>query len=289
MALNKKEWKELEEKAALLRQTCLDTTHYAGSGHIGGSLSAMDMLTLIYYKYANFDPKDYKNENRDRIVVSKGHIGIGLAGIFADLGLIDKEELKSFNKFGSKLGMHLDSKKVPGLEASTGSLGHGSNIALGMALAAKVLGKNYKVFTLLGDGECDEGSVWEAAMCTGHYKANNLITIVDRNHNMIDGNTEEVMKLEPFADKWTAFGFETRVVDGHDMQAMSDVLEEALKANDKPYCIIIDTKKGYGIKAMQDNYIWHYGAIDDDMYKQATADLEEVKKARLERVEKEGK
>lgn len=289
MSLKKDEWKKLEKKAYDLRKICCDTTKWAGSGHIGGSLSAIDVLTLIYYKYANFDPKNVDDKNRDRIVVSKGHMGIGLAGLYADLGLVDKKELHNFNKFGSPLGMHLNHHYVKGLDASTGSLGHGSPIALGYALGARVQNQDYKVFLLLGDGECDEGSVWEAAMATTHYNATNLITMVDRNHNMIDGNTEDVMKLEPFADKWKAFGFETYVVDGHNMNEISTAIEKALKAKDKPVCIILDTVKGEGIDYMAGNYLWHYGAMDDDGYNKAIKSLDEHYKKRLERIEKEGK
>ncbi|MEG1509795.1 MAG: thiamine pyrophosphate-dependent enzyme, partial [Clostridia bacterium] len=227
--------------------------------------------------------------DRDRFVMSKGHVGVCLAPLFVDLGLIAKEELKTFNLTGSKLGIHLDSNKVKGLDASTGSLGHGSSLALGMALAARVQGKKYKSFVVLGDGECDEGSVWEAAMATAHFKANNLITIVDRNHNMIDGNTEDVMKLEPFADKWTAFGFDVKKVNGSNLKEIADAVEYALarKGDDKPVCIIADTVKGEGINFMEGDYKWHYGAIDEGKYNIAKESLIKHHKARLERVEKE--
>lgn len=288
MALTKKEWVALENKAADLRELCLDTVKWAGSGHMGGSFSSADILTLLYYKYANFDPKDPENPDRDRIVVSKGHIGIILAPLFVQLGLLDKEQLKTFNLTGSKLGIHLDCNKVKGLDSSTGSLGHGSSLALGMALAARVKGQKYKTFLILGDGECDEGSVWEAAMATAHFNVADLITIVDRNHNMIDGNTEDVMKLEPFADKWTAFGFETIVVDGHNMNALSEALDKAFKAKDKPVCIIADTVKGEGVSFAAGNYKWHYGALDQPKYETAKKDLAEHRKMRIERAEKEG-
>ncbi len=289
MSLSKQEWIRLEKKADELRKLCLYTTHCAGSGHLGGGLSVLDIMTVLYHKCMNFDPKDYSNPDRDRCVVSKGHAGIALAGLFADLGLIDKEDLKTFNLTGSKLGMHLDSNKVKGLDASTGSLGHGPSIALGMALAARLDKKSYKTFCILGDGECDEGSVWEAAMATAHFKATNLITIVDRNHFMIDGNTEDIMALEPFADKWTAFGFDTKVVPGHDIVALYDAIEYAKNATEKPVCIIADTIKGYGTTLTAGTHKWHYGAIDDDRYEKCLKDLDETFKARLARAEKEGK
>ena len=288
MALTKNEWIALEKKAAELRRLCLDTVHWAGSGHIGGAYSSMDILTLLYHKYLNFDPKNPTDDNRDRCVVSKGHIGIGIAPVFADLGLVDKEKLKTFNHTNSSLGIHLDKNKVKGLDASTGSLGHGQALALGMVLAGRVKGQNFKAFVILGDGECNEGSVWEAAMATAHFKATNLITIVDRNRMMIDGLTEEVMGLEPIADKWTAFGFETIVVNGHDMPALALAIEKGLAAKDKPVCIIAETVKGEGIDFIAGDYKWHYGAFDDDKYARGKVSLEEYAAKRLARAEKEG-
>ncbi|MDD4839216.1 MAG: transketolase [Clostridia bacterium] len=289
MSLTKKEWARLEKKANDLRALTLQTTFWAGSGHIGGSFSSIDILTALYYKYLNFDPKNTDDPDRDRCVVSKGHIGIALASMFSDLGLIEKEELKTFNLTGSKLGMHLDSNKVKGLDASTGSLGHGSAMALGMALAARINKKTYKTYLLLGDGECDEGSVWEAAMATANFKASNLITFVDRNHNMIDGNTEDVMALEPFADKWTAFGFDVKVVNGHRFDELCEAIEYAQSAKTKPVCIICDTVKGAGVSYMAGNYKWHYGAIDEAKFNLANEDLANYLKQRLEVAEKEGK
>jgi transketolase len=211
-----------------------------------------------------------------------------LAPVFADLGLVEKEALKTFNHTNSSLGIHLDKNKVKGLDASTGSLGHGSALALGMILAARVKGQKYKAFVILGDGECNEGSVWEAAMATSHFKATDLITIVDRNKMMIDGPTEEVMGLEPFADKWTAFGFETIVVNGHDMNALSGAIEKALAAKDKPVCIIADTVKGEGIDFIAGDFKWHYGAFDDTKYENGKKSLAAYAAKRVERAEKEG-
>lgn len=291
MALTKQEWLRLEDKANDLRSICLNTTHWAGSGHIGGSFSSADILTTLYYKYMNFDPKNPTDPDRDRCVVSKGHIGIILASMFADLGLVEMEDLKTFNLTGSKLGMHLDSNKVKGLDASTGSLGHGSSIALGMGLAARLRKQEYKVFLVLGDGECNEGSVWEAAMATAHFKANNVITIVDRNHNMIDGNTEDVMRLEPFADKWRAFGFDVKEINGHRFDELCEAIEYAMsvKGDAKPVCIIADTVKGQGVSYMAGNYKWHYGAMDEAKYETAKKDLADYHAKRRAVAEKEGK
>ena len=288
MSITKQEWIELEKKASELRLLTLETCHWAGSGHMGGSMSIADMLTLLYYKHLNFDPKNYEDPDRDRCVVSKGHVGIIIAPLFSMLGLLDQEELKTFNLTNSKLGIHLDYHKVKGLEASTGSLGHGSALALGMTLAGRVNKKDYKSVVILGDGECNEGSVWEAAMATSHFKATNLITIVDRNKCMIDGRTEDVMSLEPFPDKWTAFGFETIVVNGHNMAEMSLALDKAWAAKDKPVCLILDTFKGEGVSFMKDDYKWHYGAMDDDKYNLAKQDLIKYGEERIARAEKEG-
>jgi len=287
MALTKNEWIRMEKEANAIRNLTLDTCNWAGGAHMGGSLSSIDFLTLLYFKYLKFDPKNYDDENRDRIIVSKGHIGVAIAAIFAELGLLDPAELKTFNLTGSRLGVHLDSRKVKGLEASTGSLGHGSAMALGEALAARVTGRKYKTWVLLGDGECDEGSVWEAAMATASFHAIDLITVVDRNRFMIDGNTEEVMKLEPFADKWRAFGFDVIQTDGHHLRTLSDAMEKAMQAKDKPVCLILNTIKGEGISYMAGNPKWHYGAMDAENYKQAKKDLAEFEAKRLARVEKE--
>ncbi len=273
--LDKQEWIRLEKKAHDIRNMILETTSWAGSGHIGGGLSATDILTVLYYKYLNIDVNNPDWEDRDRLIVSKGHIGIALAPIMADLGFIDKESLKTFNLTGSVLGIHLDSNKVKGIDASTGSLGHGLAMSIGMALSARIQGKDYWTYCVLGDGECDEGSVWESAMSASHFGVTNMITFVDRNHNMIDGNTEDIMRLEPFADKWRAFGFEVREINGHDIPALCAAIDEA-KANkgDKPFLILCDTIKGCGIDYMEGNYKWHYGAVDDEKYKNGKASLE---------------
>ena len=288
MPLTKKEWLALEKKAHELRLLTLDTTRWAGSGHIGGGMSALDVMTVLYHKYMNIDVKNPKWEDRDRFILSKGHVGVAYAPVLCDLGFNDKELLKTFNLSNSTMGIHLDSNKVVGVDASTGSLGHGMSIAVGTALAAKVTGKDFKTYVLLGDGECDEGSNWEAAMSAAHYKTTNMISFVDRNKCMIDGRTEDVMRLEPLADKWTAFGFITKVVDGGNIKEICDAVDEALaNETDSPYMIILDTKKGEGIDYMEDNYVWHYGALDDTKYQQAKESLERHYQKRIARVEKE--
>lgn len=288
MPLSKTEWLALEKKAHELRLLCLDTTYWAGSGHIGGGMSVMDMLTVLYHKYLNINVEDPNWEDRDRFILSKGHAGIAFAPVLVDKGFNDFEQLKTFNLSNSKMGIHLDSNKVVGVDASTGSLGHGLSIALGTALAARVLGKSYKTYCILGDGECDEGSNWEAAMAISHYNATNLISFVDRNKCMIDGKTEDIMSLEPFADKWRAFGFIVKEVDGHNIKELCEAIDFALNDPEKPVMIIADTVKGEGIDFMADDYHWHYGAVDEAKYNQAKASLERYYKERIARVEREG-
>ncbi len=274
MALHKEVLINLENKAHELRHLCLNTIVWAGSGHVGGSLSSMDIMTVLFHKHMTVDPKKPKWEDRDRFILSKGHCGVGFAPVLADKGYFDKELLKEYNHTGSPLGMHLDSTKVPGVDASTGSLGHGLPIALGMALAARVTGKKYMTYCLIGDGECDEGVIWEAAMAISHYKATNLITIVDRNKCMMDGKTEDIMQLEPFADKWRAFGFEVLEIDGNNITAIDGALSTAKAFKEKPVVIIAHTTKGCGVHFMEDNYRWHYGGLDADKLKEAQTSLD---------------
>ena len=281
MPLNKQEIKALEKKAHQMRCLCVDTVSWAGGGHIGGSLSAMDILVILYYKYMNIDPKNPNWEDRDIFILSKGHIGVGYAPVLADKGYFNKELLKEYNHTGSSLGMHLDSTKVPGVDASTGSLGHGLSIALGTALGARLQGKNHRTYCLLGDGECNEGAVWEAAMAISHYNVTNMITIVDRNRCMIDGPTEDVMKLEPFAKKWEAFGFIVKEVDGHSFKELSEAIEYAQVETETPVVIIANTIKGCGVEFMENDYTWHYGALDSEKVQQSKDSLARYYEARL--------
>ncbi|HZJ82512.1 MAG TPA: transketolase [Clostridia bacterium] len=281
MPLNKQEIKVLEKKVHEMRSLCVDTVSWAGGGHIGGSLSAMDVLVILYYKYMNIDPKNPNWADRDILIVSKGHIGVGYAPVLADKGYFSKELLKEYNHTGSSLGMHLDSTKVPGVDASTGSLGHGLSIALGTAIAARLQDKTYTTYCLLGDGECNEGAIWEAAMAASHYNVTNMITIVDRNRCMIDGPTEDVMGLEPFAEKWKAFGFIVKEVDGHSFKELSEAIEYAQGETRAPVVIIANTIKGCGIDFMEDDYRWHYGALDSEKVQQSKDSLAKYYEARL--------
>jgi transketolase len=281
MPLSRNEMLDFEKKAHEMRCLCVDTVAWAGSGHIGGALSAMDVFILLYYKYLRIDPAKPDWPDRDRFILSKGHSGIGLAPVLADRGYFDRELLKTYNHSGSDFGMHLNSLKVPGVDASTGSLGHGISIAVGTALAARVLKKTYMTFCLLGDGECDEGQVWEAAMAASHYNATNLITIVDRNQFMIDGPTESVMKLEPFAEKWKAFGFIVKEVNGHSLEELSSAIEYALAEKSAPVVIIAHTIKGCGVDFIENKATSHYMGLDDEKIKQAKESLQRYYEKRV--------
>jgi transketolase len=270
MPLTEQELKTLAKK---LRLTMIDVMAWSGGAHIGGSLSIAEILIILYFKYLNVRPEDPKWEDRDRFVLSKGHAAAGFIPVLAMKGYFPEEELRSFNHFGSPFAMHPDSNKVIGCDASTGSLGHGLSMAVGMGLAARCLKKDWKVVCLLGDGECCEGSVWEAAMALNHFKLGNVITIVDRNRLMIDGFTEDVMALEPFSDKWRAFGFEVIEVDGHDFDQLSMALDKAWAAEDRPVLILANTVKGKGVDFMENNVVWHYASADSALCEKAKASI----------------
>lgn len=274
MSLTEQELAALKERAASIRCQIADVTGWSGGAHIGGSLSMVDILTLLYWKYLRIDPANPAWEDRDRFVLSKGHGGVGHAVVLAERGYFDKAALREFNETGSMLGMHLDSNKVPGCDASTGSMGHGLSQAVGMALGARVLKKEWRVFCVIGDGESNEGSIWEAAMAAAHYKLDNLIVIQDRNHLMIDGPTEEVMSLEPLPDKWRAFGFETREVNGHDLPALAEALEFAITHQGSPIMLVCDTIKGKGVEFMEGKPEWHYGGLNAEQIAKAKASIE---------------
>jgi transketolase len=274
MALTQTELRKLEELAWQVRRDIIDVTVWAGGAHIGGGLSMVDILVTLYFHLLKVDPANPEKPDRDRVVVSKGHGGVGYAPVLARKGYFDFETLKTFNQFNSPFGMHLDSRKVRGVDVSTGSLGHGLSMALGLALGARLRNESWYTYCLLGDGECNEGSVWEAAMAAAHFKVTNLVTIVDRNRLMIDGGTEEVMGVEPFADKWKAFGFITKEIDGHDFNQICQAVTEAHAEERAPVLIIANTKKGSGVDYMEDNVKWHYGSMDSTLADQARASVD---------------
>lgn len=275
MPLSQQELGELRRTAAKIRRDIVDVTGWSGGAHVGGSLSMVDMLVLLYWKYLRVDPARPDWEDRDRFVLSKGHGGVGHAVVLANKGYFPMEDLKTFNETGSKLGMHLDGAKAKGVDASTGSMGHGLCQALGMALGARVLKKDTRVFCIVGDGESNEGSIWEAAMAAAHYKTPNLVAFLDRNHYMIDGYTEDVMSLEPLADKWRAFGWETRVVDGHDLSALAEAIEFAIAWDQGPVMLLCDTVKGKGVDFMEAKAAWHYGGLSAEMVAKAKQSIGE--------------
>jgi len=274
MPITELEIKSLTETARKIRHDIIDTTVWAGGAHIGGGLSMVEIMTLLYFKYLNIDPSKPDWEERDRVVLSKGHGGAGYAPVLANRGYFDRDELKDFNHFMSKFGMHLDSLKVKGVDVSTGSLGHGLSMAVGLALGARLQKKSWKTYCILGDGECNEGSVWEAAMAAAHFKVTNLISFVDRNRLMIDGKTEEIMSVEPFADKWRAFGFIVKEVDGHNYQSLTDAIDFAHAEKTAPVMIIADTVKGKGVDFMENQVKWHYGSIDSELAEKAHSSVD---------------
>lgn len=269
MPLAEPELAQLRKLAADIRKDIVDVTGWAGGAHIGGSLSMVEILVLLYWKYLRIEPSRPDWDDRDRFVLSKGHGGLGHAVVLAWRGYFDPEELKEFNHTGSLLGMHLDSLKVRGVDVSTGSLGHGLPLAVGLALGARVRKKDWRVYCLMGDGECDEGSIWEAAMAARHYRLDRLTGIVDRNGLMIDGPTERVMQLEPFAAKWAAFGWVVREVDGHDLGQLAEAIEFARGHGEGPVLILAHTVKGKGVDFMENNPAWHYGGLNAELIARA--------------------
>lgn len=290
-AFDKAEWLRLEKKADEMRRMAIQTAIWGGSGHIGGSLSAMDAMVTLYYRFLKVDPSNPDMEDRDRFILSKGHCAVGYAPILCDLGYFPVDELKIFNLTGAKVGMHLDCNKVKGADCSTGSLGHGLSLAVGFALAGRVKGIDYMNFVLTGDGELNEGSNWEAAMSAAQFKLSNVVVLADINKCMIDGRVDDEMKVEPVDKKFEAFGFNVIRVDGHNIKELNDAIEASIKnhkdGGDKPTAIIMDTFKGEGVDFMKDNYLWHYGSLDETMEKQASESLDKYYKERCERAEKE--
>lgn len=273
MAISDLEKKRLADIARELRLTIIDVMAWSGGAHVGGSLSIIDLLTILYFKYLQIDENNPCWEDRDRFILSKGHAAAGYIPVLAKKGFFPQDELKSFNHFGSPFAMHPDSRKVVGCDVSAGSLGHGLSMAAGIGLGARYLKKSFRTVCLLGDGECCEGSVWEAAMSISHFKLTNVITVVDRNRLMIDGKTEDVMALEPFADKWRAFGFDVIEIDGHDFEQLDGAFERAWSAAEKPVLVLANTVKGKGVDFMENNVVYHYASGDTAMCDRAKASI----------------
>lgn len=270
---------ELQKMANEVRKDIVTAVHSAKSGHPGGSLSAADMFTYLYFEEMNVDPKDPKKPDRDRFVLSKGHTAPGLYSVLAEREFFPKEDLTTLRQIGSHLQGHPCMQHTPGLDMSSGSLGQGISAAVGMALSGKVSGETYRVYTLLGDGELQEGQVWEASMFASAKKLDNLCVIVDNNNLQIDGTIEEVNSPYPIDEKFTAFGFHVINIDGHDFDQIKAALDEAKTVKGQPTAIIMKTVKGKGVSFMENNASWHGSAPNDEQYAIAMADLEKVGEA----------
>ena len=270
------EKKQLSITACKVRMGIIESTHSAKCGHPGGSLSAADMFTYLYFKELNVNPADPKWEDRDRFVLSKGHTAPGLYSALAQRGFIPEEDLKTLRKTDSYLQGHPNMTYVPGVDMSTGSLGQGISCAAGMALGLKYQGKSARVYTLLGDGEIQEGQVWEACMFAAHYKLDNFVVIVDNNGLQIDGAIDKVMSPYPIVDKLAAFGFHVEAIDGHDFEQIEAALEKAKTVKGQPTAIVMKTTKGKDVSYMENNAGWHGKAPNDAEYEQAMNELNAI-------------
>ena len=271
---------ELQKIANEVRKDIVTAVHAAKAGHPGGSLSAADLFTYLYFEELNIDPKDPKKADRDRFVLSKGHTAPGLYSVLAERGYFPKEDLKTLRHLGSYLQGHPDMKHIPGVDMSSGSLGQGISAAFGMALSAKLSGDSSRVYTLLGDGEIQEGQVWEAAMFAGHRHLDNLVVIVDNNGLQIDGKIDDVCSPYPIDKKFEAFNFHViNVEDGNDMDQLKAAFDEARATKEMPVAIIMKTVKGKGVSFMENEAGWHGKAPNDEEYEIAMADLEKAGEA----------
>ncbi len=266
--------KKLEQLANNIRKHAVTMTSLGGSSHIGSILSIADILAVLYGSTLKYNSKDPKWIDRDRFILSKGHAGAGVYAVLAESGFMSLDKLKTHSQDGSDLCGHVSHKGIPGVEFSTGSLGHGLPVASGMALAAKMNNKKHRVFALLSDGECDEGSNWEAILFAAHHKLNNLVVIIDRNRLQSIYSTEDTLALEPFPDKWKSFGWDVVEIDGHNHNEIFKSCKNEDASKSKPLCVIANTTKGKGVSFMENNTLWHYRSPKGDEYKIAIAELE---------------
>lgn len=271
--MDSREIEMLKERACEIRKDIIRMLEQAGSGHPGGSLSAADIVAALYFKVLRIDPQDPRKPDRDRFILSKGHAAPVLYAALAQRGFFPREELPTLRRLGSRLQGHPDMKKLPGVEMSTGSLGQGLSAASGMALAGRLDKLDYRVYVLLGDGEIQEGQVWEAAMAAAHYKLDNITAFLDHNRMQIDGPIEEVMSPEPVADKWRAFGWDVQVIDGHDMAQILQAVEKSSAVRGRPSMIIAETVKGKGVSFMENQAGWHGVAPKPEESERALAEL----------------
>lgn len=271
--LDENERHRLERKALFVRLETLRLTRIAGAGHYSGTFSAAELLATLYYHELRLDPTNPRWPDRDRFVLSKGHAAIGLYPILAELGFFDVAELETYTRLGSAFGDHPDMRKVRGIDFSSGSLGHGLSIGVGMALGGRVQSKDFRTFVMVGDAELNEGQVWEAAMSAGHFKLDSLICIVDRNQLGIDGPTEDVMSVEPIEDRFASFGWDVQRIDGHNVDEIAAAFDYTTVPSGKPYVIIADTVKGKGVERMELNLNWHVGNLNEEDYNDVYAEL----------------
>jgi transketolase len=266
--------KKIEQLANNIRKHAVTMTSLGGSSHIGSILSIADILAVLYGSVLKYKSNNPKWIDRDRFILSKGHAGAGVYAALAESGFMPLDKLKTHCQDGSDLSGHVSHKGIPGVEFSTGSLGHGLPVASGMALAAKINKKKHRVFALLSDGECDEGSNWEAILFAAHHNLNNLVAIIDRNRLQSIYSTEDTLALEPFPDKWKSFGWDVVEIDGHNHNEIFKSCKNDVASKSKPLCVIANTTKGKNVSFMENNTLWHYRSPQGDEYKLAIAELE---------------
>ncbi|WP_199851475.1 transketolase [Parabacteroides pacaensis] len=277
MSMEIQEYKELERKSVEIKKMTLDTIGYLGVGHIGGALSVVDILTLLYYKYMDISCNEPRKKNRDKLVLSKGHAGPALYSVLADKGFFPKEWLHTLNAGGTQLPSHCDMNRTPGIDMTTGSLGQGISAAIGIALANRLDKIDKKIYLIIGDGESNEGQIWEGAMAAAHYKLNHLIAFTDNNKMQIDGYVRDVMNIEDIDAKWSAFGWYVQRVNGHDFREMAFAIERAHKETSRPSMIILDTVKGKGAFFAEGKLENHNMKVDYETARKACEILDQIK------------
>ena len=284
--IKSKELLELKKKCNNVRRGILDLTFYGSSSHLGGSLSAVELMVALYFGVMKIDPQKPQMPDRDRFVLSKGHAAPGLYAVMAERGFFTREELKTFCKNGTRLQKHIDMHKLPGIDASSGSLGQGLSIAVGMSLADRMDKKDRFVYVVMGDGELQEGQVWEAAMAAGNLKLDHLIAFVDANQMQVDGFVKNIMNVEPLEEKWKSNHWHVQRINGNDLEQILDAVQTAKQIKDQPHLIIADTVKGKGVDFMEFQVDWHSKGLTEEEYKKAVAQVE-AESQNLDRGEEE--
>jgi transketolase len=283
MTISKKQL-ELKKISNNVRRGILDLTFYGSSSHLGGSLSVVEILVTLYFEVMRIDPQNPLLPERDRFILSKGHAAPALYSVLAERGFFPKEELKTFCKNGTRLQKHMDMHKIPGIDASSGSLGQGLSIAIGMALADRMDKKNRFVYVVMGDGELQEGQIWEGAMAAGNLKLDHLIAFVDANQMQVDGFVKDIMNVEPLEDKWKSNNWDVQRINGNEQEQILDAIQTAKQVKDKPHLIIADTVKGKGVDFMEFQVDWHSKGLTEEEYQKAIAQVD-AERQRLERGE----